>query len=255
MVVDDLVACELEYIFCKSKEGHAEQTLTRGFFSRIILFRIQWTMIIIKFLGVLELLATQVLVSSFLVPKQSPRRVLTIEQEYFGTTFWTDLPKWVQIPGSCPNLRYDEKSLQYTDTVVAPSSNNNAAVQAQQAQQPSNLPKTQNNLIQNPNNTQGASPPPSGFEQHPSVIDQGLQSIVIQQQPTLLQRHVFMITKVGRHHLLSQWDTFKPYPQNDREFFKKLRECYISTRGFWRHHFGFKVFSHCEFYRVSCLTF
>jgi hypothetical protein len=62
-----------------------------------------------------------------------------------------------------------------------------------------------------------------------------------------------MTSKVGGHYLLSQWDTLTPHPQNDREFFKKLRECYISARGFWRYHFGFKVFSHCEFYRVSGL--
>jgi hypothetical protein len=162
------------------------------------------------------------------------------------------------VPGSCPNLHNDQVLLQYRAIAVAPVSNNNAANQPQQCP---TLLNTQSSIAQDPNNVQGPSHPTSGLRQRPLAINQNPQPNVNQQQLVPLERHVFMTSKVSGHCLLSQWDTLTPRPQNDREFFRKLRECYMSSRGLWRRYFGLKVFSHCEFYRVSypskrmsCLT-
>jgi hypothetical protein len=109
--------------------------------------------------------------------------------------------------------------------------------------------------MQSPGNLPGASSPPAGPAPGNTVPNQAYQPSPSPQQSVRSELHVFMTSKVGGHYLLSQWNTLTPRPQNDREFFKKLRKCYISARGFWRYHLGFKVFSHCEFYRVSRLHF
>jgi hypothetical protein len=221
---------------------NADFTIDMG----VLVFRTRWTRVSISMLGLLEIAATDLLVS---VP--SPTRIistLTAKQERIGTTFWFDVPSWVQVPGLCPNLQHGEVSLQYTATANGSSSNNNSAIQAQQLV---NSLNTQSALAQSSNNIQGPSHLPSGFQQRPLATNQTLKPNANQQQPVPSKLHVFMTSKVGGHYLLSQWDTLTPRPQNDREFFEKLRECYISSRGFWRYHLGLEVFSHCEFYRVS----
>jgi hypothetical protein len=151
----------------------------------------------------------------------------------------------------CLNLQNDTTALQYNNTTVTPPSNA-AAAQAQQTK----LPTTQNVQsppMQNSSNLQGASNSPAGINQGHTVPSQAFQAYSGKQQLPRPELHIFMTSKVGGYYLLSQWNTLMPRPQNDREFFRELRKCYISARGFWRYHLGFKVFSHCEFYRVSYL--
>jgi hypothetical protein len=203
----------------------------------------------LKCFGVLELIVSNLLVSSSGLARV--HNALTSEQEYVGTTFWIDIPKWTQVPGLCPNVQNDIVWLRYS---VTTSSNYAAATQAQQTIDLSNAQNSQSLPAQSSSNLQGASNPLAGSSQGQVTPNQASQPSVSQQQPISLQRHVFMSSKVGGHYLLSQWDTSVPTPQTDREFFKKLRTCYISTRGFWRYYFGFKVFSHCDFYKVSHLS-
>ena len=160
------------------------------------------------------------------------------------------MPNWVQISGLCPNLQPDPSPLWYSATVVSLSSNNNAATQAQQT--PSSL-NSQSGSTHSSGIPLGALPPhasssPTSAPQSPPALHQTSPSNAGPSLP-VDGRHVFMGSKVGGHCLLSQWDTRH---QNDVAFFKQLRESYIYARGFWRYHLGFKVFSHCEFYRVSC---
>jgi hypothetical protein len=93
----------------------------------------------------------------------------------------------------------------------------------------------------------------SAYSSHPSRPNQAPQSSSHQQQSAPAGLHVFMTSKVGGHYLLSQWNTTMPRPQNDRELFRELRKRYISARSHWRYYLGFRVLSHCEFYRVSHL--
>jgi len=176
---------------------------------------------------------------------------MLIKQEHIGTTFWIDVPCWIQVPGLCPSLQHDESTLRYKATVAAASSNNAAAAQAQQTTSPLNAQNIQSPSTQVSSNSQGALTPPTGLNQGHLATNQASGPGSSQHQPVPLERHVFITSKVGGHYLLSQWNTLTPRPQDDREFFRKLRKCYISVRGFWRYHFGLRVFSHCDFYRVS----
>jgi hypothetical protein len=98
-----------------------------------------------------------------------------------------------------------------------------------------------------------SSSPPGGLSSGQTTPNQAPQPSPSQQLPVPSELHVFMTSKVGGRYLLSQWNTLIPRPQNDRDFFEQLRKCYISARGHWRYYLGFKVFSHCEFYRVGRL--
>jgi len=142
-------------------------------------------------------------------------------------------------------------SLQYKAMVAAPSASNAAAVQPQQTSNSLSVQNVQVSSTQGSGNSQGASSSSAGLNQGHTNPNQASQTGPSQPQSVRPELHVFMTSKVGGHYLLSQWNTLMPRPQNDREFFEELRKRYISARGFWRHHLGFKVFSHCEFYRVS----
>lgn len=206
-------------------------------------------MALTKCFGALELIVSNLLVSSSGLA--GVHDVLISKQEHVGTTFWIDIPKWTQAPGLCPNLQNDIIWLRCS---VTTSSTYATATQAQQTMDLYNAQNFQSLPSQSLSNLQGASNPLAGSSQGHTTPNQASQPSPSQQQPVPLQRHVFMASKVGGHYLLSQWDTLVPTPQTDREFFKRLRTCYISTRGFWRYYFGFKIFSHCDFYKVSHLS-
>jgi hypothetical protein len=218
----------------------------------IIAYRTHWTRVLINMLGVLEFLATDLLVSSSSLP--GVMNILTTKQENTGITFWFDVPNWVQVPGSCPNVQCDQSPLQYNATVIASSPNHAAINQAQQTTNSLNAQNIQSPPMQNSSNLPRTSSSSAGLSSGHTTPNQASQPSPNQQRPVPSELHVFMTSKVGGHYLLSQWNTLTPRPQNDRDFFKELRKCYISARGNWRYHFGFKVFSHCEFYRVSCLS-
>jgi hypothetical protein len=218
----------------------------------IIAYRTHWTRVLTNMLGVLELLATDLLVSSSGLT--GVINTLTTKQEYSGMTFWFDVPNWVQVPGLCPNLQGHQSPLQYKATVIAASSNHTTMNQAQQTTNPLNAQNIQSPTMQNSSNLLGASSSNAGLSSGHTTPNQASQPNPNQQRPVPSGLHVFMTSKVGGHYLLSQWNTLTPRPQSDRDFFKELRKCYISARGNWRYRFGFKVFSHCEFYRVSRLN-
>jgi hypothetical protein len=218
----------------------------------ITVFRTLWTRVLISMLGVSELLATNLLVSSSSLP--GVMNILTTKQENTGITFWFDVPNWVQVPGLCPNLQCDQSPLQYNATVIASSPNHAAINQAQQTTNSLNAQNIQSPPMQNSSNLPRTPSSSAGLSSGHKTPNQASQPSPNQQQPVPSELHVFMTSKVGGHYLLSQWNTLTPRPQNDRDFFKELRKCYISARGNWRYHFGFKVFSHCEFYRVSRLS-
>jgi hypothetical protein len=212
----------------------------------IIFLGSQWALLIFDLLGVLESKATDLLVRFSLLIQV--HNILTLRQERLGTTFWIDVPNWVQVPNLCPNLQNDMSLLQYKTTVLAPYPNNVVSAQAQQVTDSFSTHSIQSPPTQSPSNPSGTPSPSAGFSSEHTTSNPG------QQQSTPTELHIFMTSKVGGHYLLSQWNTFLPRPQNDQDFFRKLRECYISARGSWRYYLGLKVFSHCEFYRVSCLT-
>lgn len=177
--------------------------------------------------------------------------LLTLRQEDLGTTFWIDVPDWVQVPGLCSNLQTNTTALRYKATVEAPSGNNASASQARQTSSSLSVQNVLGSSTQGPSNSQGVPKSSAAFNQGRITPNQASQPSPSQQQSVSPELHVFMTSKVGGDYLLSQWNTSKPRSQNDREFFKELRKRYVSARGFWRYHLGFKVFSHCEFYRVS----
>jgi hypothetical protein len=157
------------------------------------------------------------------------------------------------VPGLCPSLQNDVTSLQYKTIVVLPSSTNMAGTQAQQTTNSLGMQNIQAPPMQSPSNLLGISSPPGGLSSGQTTPNQAPQPSPSQQLPVPSELHVFMTSKVGGRYLLSQWNTLIPRPQNDRDFFEQLRKCYISARGHWRYYLGFKVFSHCEFYRVGRL--
>lgn len=202
-----------------------------------------------EWLGVLEYLATNLLVSSSSLTGFID--TLTTKQEHIGTTFWFDVPHWVQVSGLCPNLQCSQSPLQYKAMVIASTSDHAAVTQAQQTTDPPIAQNIQSPPMQGSSNLPGASSPSAVLTPGSIALNQVSQPSSSPQQSLPSELHVFMTSKVGGHYLLSQWNTLTPHPQDDRKFFSKLRECYISARGFWRYQLGFKVFSHCEFYRVS----
>jgi hypothetical protein len=203
----------------------------------------------VSILGTLEVSTTDLLVSSSSLIVAMKR--LTRKQEHIGTTFWFDVPCWVQAPGLCHNLQKDIAQLQCGTLKVASSSKNAAVTQVQQTM---TLPSAQNiqiPLTQSSSTLPGTSSPSAGPNSAQTDPNQASQPNSGPQPSRPSELHVFMTSKVGGHYLLSQWNTFS---QDDQEFFRKLRACYISARGLWRYLFGFRVFSHCEFYRVSRLN-
>lgn len=136
-------------------------------------------------------------------------------------------------------------------------SNNTTTSSAQQVAGLSTAQSVPTGSTQSSANTQTAAGPQTPVANRP---DHGVPVHALHLQgnrrplPSIqAQRHVFVTSKVGGHHLLSQWDTVR-LRQNDELFFRELRARYISLRGFWRYHFGLKRFSHCDFHRVRNQT-
>lgn len=73
--------------------------------------------------------------------------------------------------------------------------------------------------------------------------------------PPLIKRYVFLVvgcgSSLGALHHLAQKDV---QPIETAEFFKWLREQYFNVIGLRRSWLSIRIFSHCEFYRVSLST-
>lgn len=167
--------------------------------------------------------------------------------------FWLDVPNWAAKSGPCIGLQFSGQLFNDTLATSALLFSKTATSQVPQATSSGMAQNVSINTTQSAVNTHRATGLPI------PIINTLGQGLPVQAQPPQImgippmirpERHVFITSKVDGHCLLSQWDTLRPR-QNDRLFFRELRIQYISLRGFWRHYFGLKRFSHCDFHRVS----
>lgn len=168
-------------------------------------------------------------------------RLLRFSQESLGIVFGYDVPMWVRKPDSSCSRSYaiGLSQLSATNAIANTSSLSvNVGVASPISQQTASI-STQINSMPTPAST-------GNLAQGSGVQNRKPQGGPVSRNGL----HVFISLKKGGHYVLAQWNTSIP-PQNDKQFFQRLRLTHKSTRGPWRYYLGLERFSHCEFYRVS----
>lgn len=168
-------------------------------------------------------------------------RLLRFSQESLGIVFWYDVPMWVRKPDSSCSKNYalGYSQLSATNAIANTSSSSvNVGVVSPTPQQTASI-STRITSVPTPAST-GNLAQGSGVQNRKPQGGPGSRNGL----------HVFISLKKGGHYVLAQWNTSIP-PQNDKQFFQRLRLTYKSTRGPWRYYLGLERLSHCEFYRVS----